>query len=233
MPDLTAVAVTAVFALVTLIPLGGRSLLRPLTVVCLLFGAATWFLARESPVIVWDEGLGPLTGLSGPPWIILRIMVGVAIGEVLKATAPLAAVSLVPTDAPTAIAYGAAAGAGFSILGALPVVARTLQLIGSPIVSPFSTAMALLGWFFVILSHATTTALISRAGVRGGLGVAFFVAWLLQVLIELADAIVGDPIPGLSGITLKLILTALIASGLLAYLWIARTRSGSAVVIES
>jgi len=233
MLDPATLAVAFVFALVTLIPLSGRSLLRPLTLVCLLLGAATWFLARESPVIVWDEGLGPLTGLSGPPWVILRIMIAVAIGEILKATAPLAVVSLVPTDAPTAIAYGAAAGAGFGIFGALPVVARTLQLIGSPIVSPFSTAMALFGWFFVVLSHATTTAFISRAGVRGGLGVAFFVAWLLQVLIELADAIVGDPVPGFGAITPKLVVTALIALGLFAYLWIVRTRSGSVVVIES
>jgi len=233
MPDSTTLAVAAIFTLAALIPLCGRNVLRPLTWVCLILGAATWFLAREAPVIVWDEGLAPMTGLAGAPGLILRSMIAAGVAEILKATAPLAAVSLVATDAPTAMAYGAAAGAGFGIFGALPVVARTLQLAGSPIVTPFSTAVALIGWFLVVLSHVTTTAYVTRAGVRGGLALAFFVAWLLQIILSLADVLAGEPLRALGGIAPKLFVTAVITLVLFIYLWVVRARSEPVVVMRS
>ncbi len=233
MPDPTTLVVAVVFTLAALIPLCGRTILRPLTWVCFIVGAATWFLAREAPVIVWDEGVGPMIGLAGPPALILRIMIAAGIAEVLKATAPLAAVSLVATDASTAIAYGAAAGAGFGIFSALPVVARTLQLVGSPIVTPLSTGVALIGWFLVVLSHVSTTAYVTRAGVRGGLALAFFVAWLLQVFLGLADAMAGEPQPGFGGVAPKFLVTLIIAGCLFVYLWAVRARAGSVAVMES
>lgn len=233
MPDPTTLAVAVVFALAALVPLCRGTLLRPLTWACLVVGAATWFLAREAPVIVWDEGLGPALGLGGPPGLILRSMIAAGVAEILKATAPLAAVSLVPTDAPTAMGYGAAAGAGFGILGALPVVARTLQLSGSPIVTPLSTAVALVGWFLVALSHVTTTAYVTRAGVRGGLGLAFFVAWLLQTVLGVADALGGEPLPALGGAPPKLFVTGMIAIALFVYLWAMRSRSEPVAVLRS
>jgi hypothetical protein len=232
MPDPATVAVAGLFALAALIPLCRRALLRPLTWAMLASGAATWFLAREAPTIVWDEALGPMLGLGGTPGLILRTMVASGVGEILKATAPLAAVSLAPTDAPTGLAYGAAAGAGFGIAGALPVVARTLQLAGSPIVTPLSTAVALVGWFLVVLAHVATTAYVTRAGVRGGLGTALLVAWLLQCGLGLADALAGEPVPALGGAAPKLFITAVIAVALFAYLWAIRSQSEPAAVLR-
>ena len=234
LPDPQALAVAAIFALLALLPLSGRSLLRPLTWVCLIVGGATWFLAREAPGIIWDEWLGPISGLTSvPSAVILRVMIAAAVAEILKATAPLAAVSFASTDASTGIAYGAAAGAGFGVVSTLPVVARTLELVGSPIVTPLSTAIALIGWFFPMLLHAATTAYVTRAGVRGGLGLAFFVAWLLQVILGLADALPLHDYDLIGGIPVKFLLTAVVAVWLFGYLWVVRVRSGTAPVTRS
>ncbi len=229
--DPMAIAVAAVFALVALLPLSGRNLLRPLTWLCLIVGAMTWFLAREAPVIVWDEWLRPISGLgSGTPGLILRVMIAAAVGEILKATAPLAAVSFVPTDAPTGIAYGAAAGAGFGLLNVWPGIVGTIGLLGKPIATPVTIAVALVGWFFFVLAHVATTAYITRAGVRGGLGVAFFTAWLLQGIIGLAE---GLPLPLIGDVPAKTLITAIIAVWLYVYLWIIRARSDSEAVMRS
>lgn len=234
LPDPQALAVAAIFALAALLPLSGRNILRSLSLLCLIVGGATWFLTREAPLIIWDEWLGPMSGLTSvPSAVILRVMIAAAVAEILKATAPLAAVSFTSTDAPTGLAYGAAAGAGFSVVSTLPVVARTLELVGSPIVTPLSTAIALIGWFFPMLLHVSTTAYVARAGVRGGLGLAFFVAWILHVTLGLADALPLREYGLIGGIPIKFLLTAVVAVSLFAYLWVARARSQAAPVAPS
>ena len=221
--DYIAIAIAAAFALVGLLPLAGRSLVRPLLWFCLIAGAATGFFAREATGIAWDW-LGPIGGLytNQAAGFAIQLLIGSAIGELLKAMAPLAAVIFKPTDVMTGISFGSAAGAGFGFLITQPVLARVLELVGSPIVTPASTAIAFVGWFFAVLAHIGTTAYVTRAGVRGGLGLAFVFAVLVQFALGL-----GQKLPVAGGIPIGLLVSAVIAVWLFGYLLAVRVRAAS------
>jgi hypothetical protein len=225
MPSTSAIATAAAFALVGLLPLAGRRLARPGVWLCAGAGLVLWFVGLQAPGLVWDEGLGPLLGMArGTPALVFRLLIAAIVGELVKALVPLLAVSVVPTDAVTALAYGAAAGAGYGAMATVPDLARTLELMGSPIVSPASTAVALAGWLFVVLAHTGTTALVARAGVRGGLGPALVVAVVLQFALALAGSI---PLPLVAGIPARIFLTAVAAVWLVVYLAMVRAHAGT------
>ncbi len=219
----TALGIAAVFALLGLLPLAGRHLGRPLLWACLLAGIVTGPIAREGTQLAW-EWLGPFGDLAkSPSGSTVHLLLTAAVGELLKATAPLAAISFTATDVATGIAYGAAAGAGFGFMATQQVLAMALGLIGSPFITPLSTVMAVVGWCFPVLAHVATTAYVTRAGVRGGLGFAFLFAWFMQFGLGMAQRL-----PVVGGVPTALPATAFITLWLFGYLWVARARAHTA-----
>lgn len=224
MPHYVAVVIAGAFALAGFLPLAGRSLGRPLLWLCLAAGAAVGPIAREGVQLAW-EWIGPIGDLMrqpGGPLVHLLITAGVA--ELLKATAPLAAVVLVPSDAVTGLAYGAAAGAGYAFAATQQVLRMALALADSPFISSGSLALAVVSWFFPMLAHVGTTALLVRAGVRGGLGSTFLFVLGVQFLLG-----VGQRLPVTGGIPLGVLVTATISVSLFVYLWRVQSRAGSSV----
>jgi hypothetical protein len=220
MQDPLSIAIAGAFALLGLIPLARGDLRRPLLWGCAVAGAITGPIAREGIQMVWDW-LGPTGALaSNPTGSSIYLLLTAAIGELVKATAPLAVVVFVRTQAPTAIAYGAAAGAGFGFVATQRVVTLAMRLVGSTFITPFSTAVAIVGWIFPVLAHIATTAYVTRAGVTGRLGVAFLLAWAVQFALGLAQRL-----PVVAGIATGAAVTAIIASALYAALWAARRRA--------
>ncbi len=226
MPHYTAVFIAGAFALAGFLPLARRSLGRPLLWLCLGAGAAVGPIAREGVQLAW-EWIGPLGGLlkqPGGPLVHLLLTAGVA--ELLKATAPLAAVVLVRTDAVTGLAYGAAAGAGYAFAATQQVLQMALALADSPFISRGSLALAVAGWFFPMLAHVATTALLVRAGVRGGFGWAFLFVLAVQFLLGIAQRL---PLTG--GVPMGVLVTAAISLSLFTYLWRVQSRAGSSVAL--
>jgi hypothetical protein len=220
MQEPVSIAIAAAFALVGLMPLGQGYLRRPLLWACVVAGAITGPIAREGTQLVWDW-LGPAGALaSHPTGSTIYLLVTAAIGELVKATAPLAAITAVRTDAAGAIAYGAAAGAGFGFVATQQVLTLAMKLVGSTFITPLSTAIAVVGWVFPMLAHIATTAYVTRAGARGGLGLAFVVAWLVQFALGLALRL-----PVIGGVATGIVVTAIIGFGLYASLWAARNRA--------
>lgn len=218
--------IAAVFALLGLLPLAGRSIRRPLLWLCLLGGVAAGFLAREATKMAWDW-LGPIGGLErSAVGLTVNLLIAALAGELLKATAPLAVIIFAPTDAVTGLAYGAASGAGFGLVAGQRFLALALGLSGTPFITPLSTAVAVVSWFFPTLAHIVTTAYLVRAGVRGGLGLALLFVVALQTILGLAQKL---PLAG--GIPTGALLTAAISLWLLIYLWRARLRAGSLVSV--
>ncbi len=217
-----AIAIAAAFALVGLLPLTGRHLIRPLLWVCLVAGIITGPIAREGTQLAW-EGLSLFSGLANSPsGPTLYLLLTAAVGELVKATAPLAVISFTKTDVAAGIAYGAAAGAGFGFMATQQVLAMALGLVGSPIITPLSMVIAVVGWFFPLLAHIATTAYVARAGVRGGLGFAYLFAWFVQFSLGVAQKL-----PVVGGIPGGLLTTAAIALWLFGYLWVVRARAAA------
>jgi len=221
MQEPLSIAIAAAFALIGLIPLAQGYLRRPWLWGCVVAGAITGPIAREGTKLVWDW-LGPAGALaSNLTGSGIYLLVTAALGELVKATAPLAAVSFVRTDTAAAIAYGAAAGAGFGFAAAQQVLTLAMRLVGSTFITPLSTAIAIVGWIFPVLAHIATTAYVTRAGVRGGLGLAFIVAWVVQFALGFAQ----QHLPIIAGVGIGTVATAIIAFGLYASLWSARNRA--------
>lgn len=223
--DYTALAIAAGFALAGLLPLIMRDLLRPVTWLCLLAGVGAGFFAREATALAW-EVLGPLGGLSNSSGgSVVHQLLATGIGELLKAIVPVAVILWVVTRPSTGLSYGAAAGAGFALVNAQRVLVRVLELVGSPIVTPLSTALAVIGWFFTILGHITTTGYLTWTAAGGGFGRAFLVAWAIQFALLLAQRL-----PVVSGIPLSLPVTMTVTLAFLYYLRGLRARPANGIV---
>jgi hypothetical protein len=221
-PQYTAIAIAAVFALVGFIPLAGRNLRYPLVWLCLAGGVAAGFFAREATKLAADA-LAPYTALvSGPSGAVVSMAIAAVVGELLKALGPLIVIVAGPTTVPVGIAYGAAAGAGFGSMIILQGLGMALGLIGSPFITPMSTVIAVIGWFFRVLPHIVTTGFVARAGVRGALGLTFLGACVVQVVLGLLEQL-----PLVAGIPTGLLAAALIGLALYAYLWGTRARNPS------
>ncbi|MDI6772567.1 MAG: hypothetical protein QME77_08260 [bacterium] len=226
MQQYASIVIAASFALLGLLPLAGSRIRRPLLWLCLLGGVAAGFFAREATKMAWDW-VGPIGGLErGPAGLTINLLIAALVGEILKATGPLVAISLTPADAVTGLAYGAASGAGFGLVAGQQFLAMALGLVGTPFITPLSTAVAVVAWFFPTLAHIVTTAYLIRAGVRGGLGLALLFVVALQTIFGLAQKL---PLAG--GIPTGVLLTAAISLWLLAHLWRARLRAGAQVSI--
>jgi hypothetical protein len=210
----TALSIAAGFALLAFLPLAWRRLGRVWIYVCLIAGALVSPIAREGVQLVWDEiGRFPEATQSPAASVAYLLLVAVA-GELVKAVVPVAAVSFRPqTDAQTATAYGAAAGAGFGFASTQSVLTMALGLVGSPYITPLSSTIAIVGWFFPILAHVATTALVARAAAHGGFGATFFGMWMVQFALGLAQRL-----PVVGGIATGLGVTALVSIALLATL---------------
>ncbi|MGH2374979.1 MAG: hypothetical protein ACRDIC_16130 [bacterium] len=223
--DYTALAIAAVFALAGLLPLIAGGILRPITWLCLLSGVGAGFFAREATALAW-EVLGPLGGLSNSPGgSVVHQMLATGIGELLKAIVPLTVILWAATHPSTGLSYGAAAGAGFALINAQRVLVRVLELVGSPIVTPLSTALAVIGWFFTILGHITTTGYLTWAAAGGGFGRAFLVAWGIQFALLLAQRL-----PVVAGVPLSLPVSMIVTLMLLYYLRGLRARPANGIV---
>ncbi len=223
--DYTSLAIAAGFALVGLLPLIARDILRPATWLCLFAGAGAGFFAREATALAW-EVLGPLGGLSNSSGgSVVHQLLATGIGELLKAIVPVAVILWVATRPSTGLSYGAAAGAGFALVNAQRVLVRVLELVGSPIVTPLSTALAVIGWLFTILGHITTTGFLTWEAAGGGFGRAFLVAWWIQFALLLAQRL-----PVVSGIPLSLPVTMTVTLAFLYYLRGLRARPVDGIV---
>lgn len=222
--DYAALAIAVGFALAGLLPLIAGDILRPLTWLCLLSGVGAGFFAREATALAW-EVLGPLVGLSNSSaGSVVHQMLATGIGELLKAIVPLSVILWAATRPSTGLSYGAAAGAAFALVNAQRVLVKVLELIGSPIVTPLSTALAVMGWFFTILGHITTTGYLAWAAAGGGFGRAFVVAWGIQFALLLAQRL-----PVVAGIPLSLPVSMAITLVLLYYLWKLRVRPADGI----
>lgn len=222
----SAIAIAGIFALVGFLPLAWQRLRRPLVWLCLLAGTLTVPIAREGMQLGWDW-LGPIGGVANSPvGPTVYLLIAAAVGELVKVTAPLAAVTFTPADAATGLAYGAAAGAGFGFMATARVLELALGLVGSPFITPLSTAVAVFGWFFPVLAHIVTTAFLTRAAVRGGFGVSFLVVWVVQSLLGLSQRL-----PMVRGFPTGLLVTMVITLWMFRYLWSVRSRDeGPAIV---
>lgn len=218
--DYLAIGIPAAFALVAFLPLAWRNLGRTTVWVCLAAGAGVGYLAREGTQLVL-EWLSPVTGPSaGPLATVMALLVAAGIGELLKATPTMVAIAVTRADESAGLAYGAAAGAGFAFVVTQPVLAMALALYQSPLTTPLSAGLAIAGWFFRILAHVVTTAFVGRAGVRGGLGTALLLVWLVQFLLGLADRL-----PFVGGFPTGLAVTIVVSQAFFWYLW--RLRAGA------
>jgi hypothetical protein len=217
-----AIGIAVLYALVGFLPLAGRNAGRIMLWVCLVAGVIAGFFAREA-VKLAAEALAPYTVIAtGPSSSVVNLAIAGLVGELLKVLAPLAAIVMAPVDSGAGLAYGAAAGAGFGAVVVQQGVSIALGLIGQPFTTPASTFVAIAGWFFRVLPHIVTTAYVARAGVRGGLGAALLLAVLVQVALGLVERL-----PIFAGVSLGLVVAALVSIALYAYLW--TLRSGSAV----
>lgn len=225
MQDYTALGIAAVFALTGLLALAAADLRRPITWLCLFTGVAAGFFAREATTLAW-EVVGPLGGLStSPTGSVVHQLIASGVGELLKAIVPVAVILWAATRPSTGLSYGAASGAGFALINAQRVLVRVLELVGSPIVTPLSTALAVIGWFFTILGHVTTTGYLTWAAVRGGFGRAFFVAWGVQIALQLVQRL-----PVIASVPLALPVTLVITVWFLWYLRGVRGREVHGIV---
>lgn len=217
--DYRAIGIAAAFALAGLLPLALGDLRRPITWLCFVAGALGGFFAREATALAW-EVLGPLGDLSNSPaGSMIHQLIASGIGELLKAIIPIAVILSASTRASTGLSYGAAAGAGFALINAQLVLDKVLELVGSPFVTPLSTALAVIGWFFTSLGHVTTTAYVTWAAVSGGFGRAFLVAWAIQFALVLAQRL-----PAIASVPPALPVSMVITLALLLYMRSMRTR---------
>ncbi len=220
-----ALAIAAVFALAGLLALTAGDLRHAIVWVCLVAGVIAGFLAREATTLAW-EVLGPLGGLSNSPaGFLVHQIVASGLGELLKAIVPVAVILWAATRPSIGLSCGAAAGAGFGLITAQRVLVKVLELVGSPIVTPLSTALAVVVWFFTILGHTTTTAYVTWAAASGGFGRAFLVAWAVQWVLVLAQRL-----PVIAGVPLALPVTAVITVWLFWYLRNVRARAANDIV---
>ena len=207
----TALAIAAGFAVLALLPLAWRRLGRPWVYVCLVAGALVSFIAREGVQLVWDEIRRYPEATNSPASTGLYLLLVALAGELLKTVAPVAGVLFLDgTDEQTATAYGAAAGAGFGFISVQPVLTMALGLAGSPFITPLSSTAAIVGWFFPILAHVASTAMVTRAAVQGRFGATFFVMWMIQFGLGLAQRL-----PVVSGVSTGLAVTAVVSIALL------------------
>jgi hypothetical protein len=222
MPQYLPIAVAAAFALIGLLPLAGRNVFRPLLWLTVLVGVAVGYLAREGTQVAMDI-LGPYLAMGADPSsAIVSTLVAAAIGELLKATPALIAISIASADDSTGLALGAAAGAGFGAFVTWPVLAFALSLIGSPLTSALFTGVAVFGWFLRILAHIVTTGYVGRAGVVGGLGWALLFAVIIQFVLGLSERM-----PLLGAIPSGVLVAAVIALAMFTYLWSVRMRAAA------
>jgi hypothetical protein len=225
MPQLnpTALAIAAAFALLAFVPLARQRLGRAWVYVCLIAGALASPIAREGVQLLWDAlGRYP-EATQGPAGATVHLLLVALAGELAKIVAPVGAVVFrAGTDEATATAYGAAAGAGFGFASTQSVLAMALGLVGSPFITPISSAVAIAGWFFPILAHAATTALATRAAVRGGIGAMLFGVWMVQFVLGLVQRL-----PVVGGLSTGLAVTAVVSIVLLMMLLRARPRSSA------
>lgn len=214
MQQFAASAIAAVYALTGFLLLAGRNARRSRVWLCLAAGVAAGFFAREATAMAWGW-LGPLVArLLGPGEAAVHLAVAAGVGELLKALAPVTVMVLAPTDVPTAVAYGAASGAGFAFMAAQPVLRMALGLAGSPFITPASLVVAVVGWFFPVLAHIATTGILARSGVRGGFGAVFLFVWVVQTLLGWSQQL-----PIVAGVPLGLMVNLLVSAGLFAVLW--------------
>jgi hypothetical protein len=226
MPQYSAHAIAALYALAGLLPLASRDLRRPLLWFCFLSGVIAGYFTREAVKLV-GELLAPISALAtGPASVVVAILIAASVGELLKALGPLSAILLVPTNGPTGLAYGAAAGAGFGFVVIQQGLAMALGLVGSPFITPVSMAAAIAGWFVRLLPHVATTAYVGRAGATGGVGVALLFVCALQLGLGLAERL-----PFVAGIPMGLPIVAIVS--ILLYTVLLKARRRGAEVTEA
>jgi hypothetical protein len=208
----TALAIAAAYAILAFVPLAWRRFGRPWVYVCLVAGALVSPIAREGVQIVWDEiGRYTTETRTSPAASVAHLVLVALVGELVKVVVPVAGVLFrEQTDEQTATAYGAAAGAGFGFMSTQSVLAIALGLVGSPYITALSSTAAIVGWFFPILAHVATTAIVTRSAVHGRFIATFLAMWVIQFGLGLAQRL-----PVVGGVSTGLALTAVVSIVLL------------------
>ena len=177
-----AIGIACGYGLTILALLGRRRLRRPWLWAAFAAGALAFPVALLlitpiqqllASIAGWDMdaySTGLRAGLAGT-------MVTASVNEVFTLAAALLALSQ-NRKGSDALAFGAASGAGFAVVGASEVIRLALITHALPIGSPFGLAASLTQQFAFVAVHAALTAL-AAVGVAEGRGGAALVAVIL------------------------------------------------------
>jgi hypothetical protein len=183
-----AIAIACGYGLTILALLGRRRLRRPwlwaaFAAGALAFPVALLLIAPIQQLLAsiagWDMdaySTGLRAGLAGS-------MVTASVNEVFTLAAALLALSQ-NRKGSDALAFGAASGAGFAVVGASEVIRLALITHALPIGSPFGLAASLTQQFAFVAVHAALTALAAVGVAEGRAGAALAAVILCEGLFH-------------------------------------------------
>ncbi len=158
------------YGLLTFVLLGGRRLRQPWLLASAAGGALAFpvALALVNPIQVllaslfrWDmDAYSTSLGIG-----LLGIVIAAIVNEILKLVPALLAWSL-GEERGDALVFGAAAGAGFGVVGAHQVIVYALIAHALPIGSAVGFASALVQQFAFVAAHTAATALAAYGASR-------------------------------------------------------------------
>ena len=183
-----AVAIASGYGLTILALLGRRRLRRPWLWATLAAGALAFPVALVvitpiqqllASVAGWDMDAYSTTLRAG----LAGAVITASVNEVFTLAAALLALSR-NRRASDALAFGAASGAGFAVVGASEVIRLALITRALPIGSPFGLAASLTQQFAFVGVHAALTALAAVGVAEGRAGAALVAAILCESLFN-------------------------------------------------
>ena len=178
-----AAAIALAFGLGAVVVVGGTGPLRPWLVAALAAGAATFPLTVTLAASI-QALLASVFGW-GPDAIAMTLGAGIAgavVTAVVNEVFKLAAALLVWTFARsrTTVVFGAAAGAGFAVVGAYQVIHLALLALALPISSASSFILSLLQQMAFVAASSASTALAAYGAVRNRAGLYLGAVIVLQ-----------------------------------------------------
>jgi len=183
-----AIAIALGYGLAVLAILGRRSLRDPWLLAACAAGVLAFPLATIlanpiqllfASVFGWDmDAYSTNLGIG-----LLGIVATASVNEVFK-LAPALLVWSFSGDRVDALAFGAASGAGFGIVGAYQVIQLALMARSLPVSSPSGFVTPLVQQFAFVAMHAASTALAAYGTTRGRLAPYLVAAILYESLFS-------------------------------------------------
>jgi hypothetical protein len=181
-----AAAIAVAFGLTAVAVVGGTRPLRLWLVVALAAGAAAFPLTVSLAASI--QALLASIFSWGPDAIAMTLGAGIAgavITAVVNEVFKLAAALLVWTlaRARTTVAFGAAAGAGFAVVGAYQIIHLALLALALPISSSSTFVLSLLQQMAFVVANSASTALAAYGAVRHRAGLYLGAVIVLQSVL--------------------------------------------------